>query len=167
MRWSLCLGRGAGGEDFAHRSAQGWEVRRGHEEDRRVAITRWPLMLPDGEATALVWDFGGQEIMHGTHQFFLTHRSLYLVVVDGRHDRAKQDAEYSRKLLIRAFGGQSPVLVVLNALLAARLRYRSRVSGAEIQGRARPFLPDRLRGCGERRPVAQGDRARGGEDAVR
>jgi GTPase SAR1 family protein len=55
-------------------------------------------MLPDGDATALVWDFGGQEIMHGTHQFFLSHRSLYLVVLDGRHDRAKQDAEYWLKL---------------------------------------------------------------------
>jgi hypothetical protein len=33
-------------------------------------------MLSDGEATAMVWDFGGQEITHGTHQFFLTHRSL-------------------------------------------------------------------------------------------
>jgi internalin A len=25
-----------------------------------------------------VWDFGGQEIYHATHQFFLSHRSLYL-----------------------------------------------------------------------------------------
>jgi internalin A len=79
-----------------------------------IAITKWALLLPDGEATALVWDFGGQEIMHGTHQFFLTRRTLYLVVLDGRHERAKQDAEYWLKLT-RAFGGQSPVLVVLNA----------------------------------------------------
>jgi len=27
-----------------------------------------------------IWDFGGQEIYHATHQFFLTHRSLYLLL---------------------------------------------------------------------------------------
>jgi len=27
-----------------------------------------------------VWDFGGQEMMRGTHRFFLTERSLYLIV---------------------------------------------------------------------------------------
>jgi len=31
-----------------------------------------------------VWDFGGQEIMHATHQFFLTRRSHYLLVIDAR-----------------------------------------------------------------------------------
>ena len=71
------------------------------------------MKLRDGKATMLMWDFGGQEIMHGTHQFFLTHRSLYVVLVDGRHDRGKQDAEYGLKL-VRAFGGESRVLVALN-----------------------------------------------------
>ncbi|MHC4476677.1 MAG: leucine-rich repeat domain-containing protein [Planctomycetota bacterium] len=36
------------------------------------------------EATRIklnVWDFGGQEIMHATHQFFLTKRSLYILVL--------------------------------------------------------------------------------------
>ena len=29
-----------------------------------------------GEVTAHIWDFGGQEIMHATHQFFLSRRSV-------------------------------------------------------------------------------------------
>jgi internalin A len=33
-----------------------------------------------------VWDFGGQEIYHATHQFFLTKRSLYLLVADTRQE---------------------------------------------------------------------------------
>jgi internalin A len=78
-----------------------------------IAITSWPVMLKDGAAELMLWDFGGQEIMHGTHQFFLTHRSLYVVMVDGRHDRGRQDAEYWLKM-VRAFGGDSPVLVVMN-----------------------------------------------------
>jgi internalin A len=93
---------------------KGGKFLEGMKKTEGIAITHWPLILPDGEATALVWDFGGQVIMHGTHQFFLTHWSLYLVVVDGRHGRAKQDAEYWLKLIC-AFGGQSPVLVILRA----------------------------------------------------
>jgi internalin A len=33
-----------------------------------------------------IWDFGGQEIYHATHQFFLTKRSLYVLVADTRKD---------------------------------------------------------------------------------
>jgi internalin A len=109
----ILVGRGEVGKTSLTEVLKGEKFVEGAKKTEGIAITRWPLTLPDGEATALVWDFGGQEIMHGTHQFFLTHRSLYLVVVDGRHDRAKQDAEYWLKL-VRAFGGQSPVLVVLN-----------------------------------------------------
>lgn len=78
-----------------------------------IALTSWPVKLDDGEAELTFWDFGGQEIMHGTHQFFMTHRSLYVVMVDGRHDRARQDAEYWLKM-VRAFGGESPVMIVMN-----------------------------------------------------
>lgn len=37
-----------------------------------------PQQVP--EMRLSVWDFGGQEIYHATHQFFLTDRSLFLVV---------------------------------------------------------------------------------------
>ncbi|MCP4148814.1 MAG: GTP-binding protein, partial [bacterium] len=59
-----------------------------------------------------LWDFGGQEIMHATHQFFLSKRSLYILVLDGRKD---EKAEYWLKL-IQSFGGSSPVLIVLNKI---------------------------------------------------
>jgi len=57
-----------------------------------------------------IWDFGGQEIMHATHQFFLSKRSLYVLVLDGRRD---ERPEYWLRHL-ESFGGDSPVLVVLN-----------------------------------------------------
>jgi len=56
------------------------------------------------------WDFGGQEVMHSTHQFFLSKRSIYLLLLDGRRD---EDPEYWLKH-IESFGGDSPVLMVLN-----------------------------------------------------
>jgi internalin A len=36
--------------------------------------------LTDKQITLHVWDFGGQQIYHATHQFFLTHRSVYVLV---------------------------------------------------------------------------------------
>jgi internalin A len=62
-----------------------------------------------------VWDFGGQEIMHATHQFFLTTRALYLLVLSGRQGREDTDAEYWLEM-IATFGAGSPVIVVLNKI---------------------------------------------------
>ncbi|NQU20766.1 MAG: TIR domain-containing protein [Candidatus Nealsonbacteria bacterium] len=81
-----------------------------------IQITEWPVQLSDDEEVRLnVWDFGGQDIMHSTHQFFLTHRSLYLVVLNGRAGHEDADAEYWLSL-VESFGGDSPVVVVLNKI---------------------------------------------------
>jgi GTPase SAR1 family protein len=59
-----------------------------------------------------VWDFGGQEIMRGTHRFFLTARSLYLLVLE---DRREDDRSiYDWLEIIAQCGGDSPVIVVIN-----------------------------------------------------
>ncbi|MEM7066928.1 MAG: COR domain-containing protein, partial [Cyanobacteria bacterium P01_B01_bin.77] len=60
-----------------------------------------------------LWDFGGQEIMHATHQFFLTKRSLYLLVLDARRDETGNRLEYWLKI-IESFSDNSPVIVVGN-----------------------------------------------------
>ncbi|MBT9315187.1 leucine-rich repeat domain-containing protein [Leptothoe spongobia] len=79
-----------------------------------INITQWPIQLNQSEDITLhVWDFGGQEIMHSTHQFFLTERSLYLLVLNGRQGHEDTDAEYWLEL-IQSFGGDSPIIVVLN-----------------------------------------------------
>lgn len=79
-----------------------------------VTIQPWEVKLPDGDTVRLhVWDFGGQRILHGTHQFFLTERTLYVLVLSGREDSATQDAEYWLQL-IKSFGGNSRVIIVLN-----------------------------------------------------
>ncbi len=59
-----------------------------------------------------VWDFGGQEIMHGTHRFFLTERSLYLLVLEAR--REDDRSVYDWLKTIRNRGGESPAIVVIN-----------------------------------------------------
>jgi internalin A len=81
-----------------------------------IRITQWKVTLDVKEDVRLnIWDFGGQEIMHSTHLFFLTQRSLYLLVLNGRGGGEDADAEYWLQL-IESFGGGSPVIVVLNKI---------------------------------------------------
>jgi internalin A len=80
-----------------------------------IAITAWPLHIGAESIRLNVWDFGGQEIMHATHQFFLTKRSLYVLVLDAREGEQEANVEYWLSL-IESFGGNSPVLVVINKI---------------------------------------------------
>jgi small GTP-binding protein len=77
-----------------------------------INIRKWTVQNGEREIKANFWDFGGQEIMHATHQFFLSKRSLYILVLDGRKD---EKPEYWLKL-IENIGGDSPVLVVINKI---------------------------------------------------
>jgi internalin A len=80
-----------------------------------IQIERWK-MLPGEEGVKLqVWDFGGQEMMHVTRQLFPTQRSVYVVVVADRQGGEDADVEYWLQL-IESFGGESPVIVVLNKI---------------------------------------------------
>ena len=57
-----------------------------------------------------IWDFGGQEIYHSTHQFFLSKRSLYILVLDGRIEENPHYWLQVQDLL----GEDSPILILLN-----------------------------------------------------
>jgi internalin A len=80
-----------------------------------IKISDWKVRAGGDEVRLNIWDFGGQEIMHATHQFFLTQRSLYLLTLNGREGGEDYDAEYWLKL-IESFAGDSPVIVVLNKI---------------------------------------------------
>lgn len=75
-----------------------------------IKITQHTIKYKNKNIKLNYWDFGGQEVMHSTHQFFLSKNSIYILVLDGRRD---EDAEYWLKH-IESFGGNSPVIVVLN-----------------------------------------------------
>ena len=48
------------------------------ETTKGISIYQHHFEMSNGRRFRLnVWDFGGQEIYHATHQFFLTRRSLY------------------------------------------------------------------------------------------
>ena len=83
-----------------------------------IDITTWNIEAPCEEEQQIrlnVWDFGGQEIYHSTHQFFLTKRSIYLLVWNAR--KAKDyDHIYRWLHAVMAFGESSPVILVLTKL---------------------------------------------------
>src|ERR1043165_7382080 len=85
-----------------------------------IDIKRWKVNVNSHDIRLNIWDFGGQEIMHATHQFFLTKRSLYVLVLDGRQGEQESRIEYWLKL-IQSFGGASPIIVVINKIDQQRL----------------------------------------------
>ncbi len=60
-----------------------------------------------------LWDFGGQDIYHSTHQFFLTKRSVYLFVWDASKNQDEKSFEYWLNS-IKFLSNGSPVIIVMN-----------------------------------------------------
>lgn len=108
----ILVGRGGVGKTtLVHRLTTGK-----YKEFKRtpgINIIKWPVQIDSAKVQAHIWDFGGQEIMHGTHRFFMTERALYLVLISGREGTEDHDAEYWLSL-IRSFAGNVPVIILLN-----------------------------------------------------
>ena len=79
-----------------------------------IEINLWHFDSPnDNKFKINFWDFGGQEIYHSTHQFFLTKRSLYLFVWEARKDDNLLSFDYWLNV-VDLLGDSAPVLVVMN-----------------------------------------------------
>lgn len=92
------------------------------ESTEGINISRW--IIPKSEIQLInpkiqrdlqinIWDFGGQEIYHSTHQFFLTKRSMYMLVTESRKEDSQDDFYYWLNI-IKLLGDKSPVIMVLN-----------------------------------------------------
>ena len=81
-----------------------------------IDINTWMIETQSSpEFRVNVWDFGGQEIYHSTHQFFLTKRSLYLLVWEARTDQHLISFDYWLNV-IKLLSNSSPTIVVLNKI---------------------------------------------------
>lgn len=78
-----------------------------------IDIYTWHFRKKNQEYKLNVWDFGGQEIYHSTHQFFITERSLYLLVWDALAEEEYGRIDYWLKT-IQSFAAQSPIIIVVN-----------------------------------------------------
>jgi hypothetical protein len=87
------------------------------ETTKGIDIYRQDVSLDSGRTFRLnVWDFGGQQIYHAAHQFFLTKRSLYILVDDTRKDyRSVHDVGFKYWLeVVDALSDHSPLLIFQN-----------------------------------------------------
>jgi internalin A len=110
----LIVGEGEAGKTTLAKKLQDldFEVIPGQDSTEGIDVIRWEFEQPNAPSFRTnIWDFGGQEIYHQTHQFFLTERSLYLLVVD---DRRENPNFYYWLNVIRVLSDNSPVLVIQN-----------------------------------------------------
>ena len=108
----IFLGEGASGKTSLIRRLRKEEFNPKENQTHGIRIRKTPFDIDGETVDAHLWDFGGQEVMHATHQFFLSQRCIYVLVLNSRTD---DKAEYWLKHA-SSFGGKSPVLVVLNKI---------------------------------------------------
>lgn len=108
------------------RSQGAGQAEKSPNDDGRFRIGTWLQRLlrpahapgPGGGHTFRLntWDFGGQQIYHATHQFFLTRRSLYVLVDDTRSDhRSIHDEGFKFWLeVVETLSEGSPLLIFQN-----------------------------------------------------
>ncbi len=96
-----------------------FEINLNEKSTHGIDIIKW--MIPKANINTPkdfrfnIWDFGGQDIYHATHQFFLTKRSLYLFLTEARKDLRFDDFYYWLNI-INSLGGDSPILAVKNKI---------------------------------------------------
>ncbi len=115
---ALLVGEGMAGKTSLLKSLKGLEFDKDESQTHGVNVETlagtdipgFELVKGADDCRIHFWDFGGQEIMHASHQFFMSRRSLYILMLDSRTDSKKQ---YWLKH-IEKHGGDSPVIVALN-----------------------------------------------------
>ncbi len=110
---AIFIGSGEAGKTSLIRVLRGEMVLEGREPmTAGVEIYHW--LLSDSSIWADLWDFGGQVMVHATHQFFLRERCLYVLVLQSRPQlNPNEEAKYWLEH-VRAFGKDAPVLIVGN-----------------------------------------------------
>ena len=109
----LIVGEGGAGKTFLAKKIINPDYQLCEEDSTKgIEVLHWPFPRSDGnQFNVNIWDFGGQEIYHSTHQYFLTKRSLYLLVADTR----KEDTDFYYWLnVIELLSDNSPILIIKN-----------------------------------------------------
>jgi hypothetical protein len=84
-----------------------------------IDIREW--RVPNTDINAHFWDFGGQVMVHATHQLFLRSSCLYVLVISARAEiNASEQAEYWLEH-VKSFGRGAPVMIVGNRIDQADL----------------------------------------------
>jgi small GTP-binding protein len=108
----ILIGDGGTGKTSLMKRLFGLDFNPQESQTHGININTLILKHNDNDIKLHCWDFGGQQIMHATHQFFLSKRSLYLLVLDSRRET---QVDYWLKH-IQTFGKNAPVIIVINKI---------------------------------------------------
>ncbi|MGW4895104.1 COR domain-containing protein [Kitasatospora sp. NPDC004240] len=119
----VVVGEGRVGKTSLLRALRGEQHNPREETTHGLAVGRLDLDHPAPPSDAgdsiemqlATWDFGGQEIYHATHQFFLTDRSLFLLLWDSQAGWEAGKIHYWLDM-IKARAPQAPVVLVATHL---------------------------------------------------
>ncbi|HAK76392.1 MAG TPA: hypothetical protein DCM71_05675, partial [Runella sp.] len=114
----LFLGWGNAGKTSVMRRVLGQEPTQGDEDSTHgINLVPWQVKTQSEQNVKVnLWDFGGQEIQHHTHQFFLAEDCIYVVVVNNReNDEPRYWLEY-----IRTMANAAPTILLFNKADQAR-----------------------------------------------
>src|SRR5262249_17761278 len=91
----ILVGQGGVGKTSLVKTLTTGRFKSSEKSTEGIKISDWSCSLTRKEKVTLhIWDFGGQEMMHATHQFFLTARTLYLLVLNRRQGGLDREADY-------------------------------------------------------------------------
>jgi internalin A len=109
----VVVGEGGVGKTTLLKKLRGEEYDPNEDSTHGVAIQPIECDHPGQTVTMTLnaWDFGGQVIYHATHQFFLTNRSLFLLVWNARLG-FEQGRLYYWLDTIKARAPESPIILV-------------------------------------------------------
>ncbi|MEH1930466.1 COR domain-containing protein [Nostoc sp.] len=110
----LIIGEGGAGKtSLAKKIAdETYKLQPEEKSTQGIEVIQWHFTQPNGKDFRVnIWDFGGQEIYHQTHQFFLSKRSLYALVADTR----KENTDFYWWLkVVELLSDKSPVIIIKN-----------------------------------------------------
>ncbi len=99
-------------------SEPNYQFVQGRETTKGIRIKKWLLegCKKQGKTIdfrANIWDFAGQEINYGTHQFFLTKNSVYVFVWETR--KGEEESKFAYWLnVVSLLSENAPIFVVQN-----------------------------------------------------
>ncbi len=120
---------GAGKTSLANKiKDENYKLQPEEKSTQGIDVIRWDFTLPNGKDFRVnIWDFGGQEIYHQTHQFFLSKRSFYALVADTR----KENTDFYWWLkVVELLSDKSPVLIIKNE----KQDRQCEVDGGQLRG---------------------------------
>ncbi len=77
-----------------------------------IEILSWYIKLNNEEINVSIWDFAGHTVTHAVHRFFLSERSLYILLYDGRTEQRNRLSYWLNHMEI--YGGDSKAIILVN-----------------------------------------------------